>query len=129
MRRFASIEVHTAHYTRHTEITLQDIPKLKYTLRLFIGNDERELRKEPNWTWTPAQRSYVPDFLTKYTLWIHSVYRGVSPASQMLVRIQMKTGHGPWAKKEQTSKSIDLQNLFNDYQSSKARQPTVSGQS
>ena len=68
VRRFASIEVHTAHYTQHTEITLQDIPRLKYTLRLFIGNGERELQREDNWTWTPAQRSYVPYFLTTYTL-------------------------------------------------------------
>ena len=47
----------------------------------------------------------------------------------MRVEIQMKSGHGPWAKKEQTSKLIDLQKLFNQDQSSKAHQPTVPGQS
>jgi len=129
VRRFASIEVYAAYYTQHTEITLQDIPRLKYTLRLFIGNDERDLRREDNWTWTPAQRSYVPYFLTTYTLRIQCVCRGVSPGSQMRVDIQMKSGHGPWAKKEQTSKLIDLQRLFNQDQSSKAHQPTVLGQS
>jgi len=123
MRRIALIEVHTTHYTQHTEITLQDIPKLKYTLKLFIGNDKRKLQREDNWTWTPAQRPYVPYFLTTYTLRIQYVCRGVSPASQMRVEIQMKSGHGPWAKKEENSESIDLEKLFNDYLSSSAYQP------
>jgi len=74
---FASIEVHTAHYTQHTEITLQDIPRLKYTLRLLIGNDEKELQREDNWSWTPAQRSYVLYFLITYTLRIQRLCWGV----------------------------------------------------
>ena len=41
----------------------------------------------------------------------------------------MKSGHLPWAKKEQTSKEIDLQHLFNDYWTSTADELTVEGQS
>ena len=47
----------------------------------------------------------------------------------MRVEIQMKTSHLPWAKKEKTSKKIDLQRLFNDYWTSKAHELTVQGQS
>ena len=41
----------------------------------------------------------------------------------------MKNSLLPWAKKEQTSNMIDLQKLFNDYWTSKAREITVKGQS
>ena len=41
----------------------------------------------------------------------------------------MKSGHLPWAKKEETTKEIDLENLFNIYWTSKAHELTVSGQS
>jgi len=45
------------------------------------------------------------------------------------MKIRMKSSHLPWAKKEQTSKEIDLGNLFNDYWTSKAHELTVIGQS
>jgi len=41
----------------------------------------------------------------------------------------MKSSHLPWAKKEQTSKEIDLGNLFNDYWASEAHELKVTGQS
>ena len=41
----------------------------------------------------------------------------------------MKSGHLPWAKKEETTKEIDLENLFDTYWTSKAHDLTVSGQS
>ena len=41
----------------------------------------------------------------------------------------MKSSHLPWAKKEETTKEIDLENLFNIYWTSKAHELTVSGQS
>ena len=46
----------------------------------------------------------------------------------MRVVTETKRGHGPWAKKVQTTEVIDLENLFNDYWSSNAREITVSGQ-
>ena len=42
---------------------------------------------------------------------------------------ETKRGHGPWARKEQISKVIDLQKLFNEYWTSNAHEITVSGQS
>ena len=47
----------------------------------------------------------------------------------MSVEVQMKSGHLPWAKKEETTKEIDLENLFDTYWTSKAHDLTVSGQS
>ena len=41
----------------------------------------------------------------------------------------MRIGHLPWANKEHTSKVIDLQNLFNEYWTSKAHKLTAPGQS
>ena len=64
MRRFTSIQVHIAHFGHNTEISLQDTPRLKYTLKLFVGNEEKDLQKEDDLTWTPAQRPYAPCFLT-----------------------------------------------------------------
>ena len=46
----------------------------------------------------------------------------------MRVVTEMKRGHGPWAKKVQTTEVIDLEKLFNDYWSSNAHKITVSGQ-
>jgi len=57
------------------------------------------------------------------------VCRKVSPITKMIVEVQMKSSHLPWAKKEQTTKEIDLENLFNIYWTSKAREITVPGQS
>ena len=56
------------------------------------------------------------------------IYRGVSLVSQMRVEIQMKSGHLPWAKKEQNGNLIDLQKVFDDYWSSKMHEITVPGQ-
>jgi hypothetical protein len=57
------------------------------------------------------------------------VCREVSPTTKISVGIQMKSSHLPWAKKEQTTKEIDLENLFNTYWTSKAHEITVAGQS
>ena len=46
----------------------------------------------------------------------------------MRVEIQIKSSNLPWAKKGQTSKSIDLQNVFSDFWTSKVRELTVPGQ-
>ena len=60
--RFTSIFAHTAHLRHHTGITLQVTPKTKYTLRLFVDDEEREFRGISNRTWEPAQPLYVPRF-------------------------------------------------------------------
>ena len=57
-RRRTLITGHTADLSRHTEITLQVVPKLKYKLRLLVDNEERELQKINNWTWEPAKTLY-----------------------------------------------------------------------
>jgi len=49
----------TTDFGQHTEITLQNIPKHRLTLRLFVGNEERELQREVNQTWVLVQRAYV----------------------------------------------------------------------
>ena len=59
MQRFTSILIHTADLSHHSEITLQDVPKLKYTLRLLVDSEEKELRKVDNQTWEPAQHLYA----------------------------------------------------------------------
>ena len=63
--RFTTIYIHTSHFDKHTEITLQDVPNREYTLRLFVENVERELQKKDDYTWIPAQRQYDP-FLPQY---------------------------------------------------------------
>jgi len=60
MRRFTSVPAHTADLGHDTEITLQVIPKLKYTLRLLVDNRERELLRINNRTWEPAKPLYTP---------------------------------------------------------------------
>ena len=45
----------------------------------------------------------------------------------MRVEIQIKSGHVPWAKKDQNIKDIDLQKLFDEYWTSKAHDLTVQG--
>ena len=67
MRRFPPILRHTADLAHHTEITLQDVPNREYALRLFIENQERELQKTGNRSWTPAERQYAISFLSMYT--------------------------------------------------------------
>ena len=46
-----------------TEITLRDIPNRDYSLRLFVENEEIELQKTANRSWTPAKRQYALSFL------------------------------------------------------------------
>ena len=60
--RFTSISVHAADLRHHTGIILQVVPKMKYMLRLFVDDQERELQKINNQTWEPAQPLYAPRF-------------------------------------------------------------------
>ena len=57
---------HTDDLMCLAEITLQGIPNSKYQLELFVGNQEIELQRNGNRTWTPVQRPYVPWLLTMY---------------------------------------------------------------
>jgi len=50
---------HTTDFGQHTEITLQDIPKHRLTLRLFVENRESELERKDDQTWVLVQRPYV----------------------------------------------------------------------
>ena len=68
MRLFTSILIQNADLSHHSEITLQDVPKLKFALRLLVDNEERELQRINNRTWEPAQRLYVPCFFDRCTL-------------------------------------------------------------
>ena len=54
------------------------------------------------------------------------MYRYVSPASDMRVEIQMKSGHSFWAKHRQTSEAIDLKDILDGYWNSSEREFTVS---
>ena len=54
--RFAPIWHHIADLPHHTDITLQDVPNRVYTLKLFVGNEEVELEKTGNRSWTLTQR-------------------------------------------------------------------------
>jgi hypothetical protein len=111
------------------EIIMQDVPGLKYKLALFVGSEVIELQRKDNRTWAPVKRPYVLCLLTTYTHRILCVYRDISPTSQVRVEIQMKSGHLPWAKKDQNFKEIGLQRLFNEYCTSKEHEPTVQGRS
>ena len=126
---FTSISIHTSQFSYHTEITLQDVPRREYTLRLFVGNVETELQKNDNHTWTPAQRQYVPYFPNTYTHWWVCIHRGVPPTSQILAEVRMKSGHSIWAKYREAREFIDLHGLFSDYWNSTNHEFTVFGQS
>ena len=65
--RFAPISRHTADLDHYTEIILQDVPNREYMLRLFVENEEIELQKTSNRSWTPAERQYASCFLSTYT--------------------------------------------------------------
>jgi len=65
--RSALISRHIVDRAHYAEITLQDVPNREYTLRLFVEDEEIELRKTGNQSWTPAQRQYAISFLTTYT--------------------------------------------------------------
>ena len=55
--------------------------------------------------------------------------RDASPTSQILVEIQVKSGHFPLGKKEQGSKEIDCKELFEDYWNTTVHEFPVQGQS
>ena len=46
------------------------------------------------------------------------VYRELSPTSEIRAEIQLRAGHLFWAKHQQTSATIDLGTIFNEYWSS-----------
>ena len=48
------------------EITVQDIPDLKYRLVLFVGREAIDLHRKANWTWAPVQHPFVLSLLTAY---------------------------------------------------------------
>jgi len=129
VRRFRSIYIHTSHFSKHTEITLQDVPNREYTLRLFVENVARELQKN---TWTPVQRQYVPYFsntcvrtLSHWWVWA-CVYRDICPTSQIRAEVRMKKF---WARHREARHVIDLDGLFSDYWSSGHNEFTVLSQS
>ena len=128
MRRLTSIYVQTSHFSKHTEITLQDIPNREYTLRLFVENVQRELQKKDDYTWTPAQRQYVPHFPNTYvrTLTGACVYRDICPTSLIRTEVRMKKF---WATHREARQVIDLDGLFSDYWSSSNNEFTVLSQS
>ena len=53
-----------------------------------------------------------------YTLADGSVFRDISPTSEIRVEIQRISGDLFWAKGRQANEVIDLQDLLNDYWSS-----------
>ena len=129
MRRFASIYIHIAHFRRHADITLQDVPNREYTLRVFVENVEREIQRKDNYTWTLAQRPYVRYFANTCTYrWVF-VCRDVSPTSQVRAEARMKSGHSVWTKYREASEIIDLHGVFNDYWTSNDHEFTVLSQS
>jgi hypothetical protein len=129
VRHFASIDVLTAHFRQHTEITFQDAPNREYTLRLFVDNVERELQCHGSHTWTPVPRPYVPYLLSIYAhQWI-CMCRDLSPISQIRAEIRMKRGHSFWATHQETNEVIYLQGLFSDYWGSHNDEFTVLSQS
>ena len=129
MRRFAPIWRHTADIAYNTEITLQDVPNREYTLRLFVENEEIELQKTGNRSWTPTERQYVLYFLATYTWRTLCVYRDVSSISEMRMEIQMRTFHSFLAKNRQNSDVIDIQGLLKHYWDSSEHDFTLPSQS
>ena len=132
MRRFTSIYIQTTHFSKHTEITLQDIPNREYTLRLFVENVERDLQKKDDHTWTPAQRQYVPYFPNSYVrTYVYSLTGGrdICPTSQIRTQVRMKSGHSFWARHREASEVIELHGLFKNYWSSNDHEFTVLSQS
>ena len=119
----------TADFGQHTEITLQDIPKYRLTLRLFVENEEKELQTEDSLTWALVQRAYVTCLLIPCNPYSMCVCRDISPTSKMRVEIQMKRRHRPWERTEQASLDINLQELYDDYWTSNAHELTSQGES
>ena len=96
---------------------------------LFVDNEESELEKKDNHTWTPKQRPYVSYFSYTYTQSCMRLCRDVSPTSQIRAELRMRTGHLFWTRYQETSDIFDLHGLFSDYWSSDDHQFTVLGQS
>ena len=122
--------IHTSHFSKHTEITLQDVPNREYTLRLFVENVERELQKKDDHTWTPAQRQYVPYFPNTYVrTYTHPLTGGrdICPTSQIRAKVRMKKKFS--AMHWEARQVINLHGLFSDYWSSSNNEFTVLGQS
>ena len=51
--------VHPTNFVQHPGITLQDVLKREYTLRLLVDNEERALHTKDSRTWTLVERPYV----------------------------------------------------------------------
>jgi hypothetical protein len=66
--RSTSIWPCTADLRQYTEIILQDIPELTYTLNLFVDEEEKELQRKDNRTWALAQRLYALSPHHRYSL-------------------------------------------------------------
>ena len=65
VRRFTSFG--PVSLTRdNKEITLKDIPDLKYKLVLFVGSEAIDLQRKGNRTWAPVQHPYVLSLLTTH---------------------------------------------------------------
>ena len=56
-----------ADFGQHADITFQDVPRLRYSLRLLVGNEERDVQRGDYQTWTPTKRLYVLSFVAVYT--------------------------------------------------------------
>ena len=127
--RFPSFSHQTADLGHHTEITLQDVPNREYTLRLFLENEEREIQKTDNRSWTPVQRQYARYFLARYTHRTLYMYRDVSSISKIRAELQMRSGHSFWAKIRQKSDTVDIQELLKEYWDSTEHELTIPSQS
>ena len=125
MSAHAALHLHSSHFTKHTDITLQDVPIRAYTLRLFVENVQRELQKKDDHTWTPAQRQYVPYFLNTHVRSLTSG-RDICPTSQIRAEVRLKK---IWARHREARQVINLDGLFNDYWSSSNNDFTVLSQS
>ena len=112
MRRFTSIFAHTADFGPHTEIALQGAHKMDHALRLFIEDEELELWRRYDDTWTPAQHEYVPCFFITNTFRWLCVCRGVTLTSKML-KIRVESFNGAFKGSEIVL--IDVQEIFNSY--------------
>jgi len=53
VRRFTSI-IYSTDFGQHTEFTLQSVLNQEYMLRLFMGNEDKELQTRDNSTWTQS---------------------------------------------------------------------------
>ena len=84
---------------------------------MFVEDDEVELQKKGDRTWTPAQPQYDPYFPNTY---VHSLIGGrdICPTSRIRAEVLIMSGHSFWAKYREASEAIELDGLFNQYWSS-----------